>query len=80
MPEISVIIVTYNNEDEIESCVGSIPEFVNGSENELVIIDNNSQDKTYEILKALRFPYLKIIKNESNLGYTKAVNQGIRYS
>lgn len=46
---------------------------------EVVIIDNASSDKTLEIISSsglVAFP-LKIIKNSQNIGYRRALNQGM---
>lgn len=80
MMNLSVIIVTWNSADEILACVESV---ISNSENikpEIIIIDNNSSDNTFEIVKKINYPNFLVHKNESNLGYTKAVNQGIRSS
>jgi len=41
--------------------------------NEIIVVDNNSSDKTLEII-ANNFPSVKIIKNTNNLGYSRANN------
>ncbi|RPI15123.1 MAG: glycosyltransferase family 2 protein [Ignavibacteriae bacterium] len=83
MAELSIIIITWNNENEIVSCVESIKKSLAGKENidaELIIIDNNSSDNTFKVLENIDFPKLQVYKNEINTGFTKAVNQGIKYS
>ena len=81
MADISIIIVTWNNEDEILACLESV--LVNISHLphlliEIIIIDNNSSDKTVEIVKNLKYEKIHIFQNSENLGFTKAVNQGIK--
>lgn len=83
MTKVSVIIVTWNNEEDIAACADSVVMNANESTElnaELIIIDNNSSDGTYEKLRKLNYSNLQIYKNTENLGYTKAVNQGIKYS
>jgi GT2 family glycosyltransferase len=78
MTDISVIIVTWNSEDEIKACVESV---ISASENltaEIIVIDNNSSDKTIGILNSINSPVLQIHKNDTNLGFTKAVNRGYK--
>lgn len=80
MIDLSVIIVTWNSENEINACVESV---INNSKTlsaELIIIDNNSSDKTFQLINKINYSNLQTYKNESNPGYTKAVNQGISYS
>ncbi len=80
MIDISVIIITWNSENEIGACVNSL---LNNSLNlniELIIIDNNSSDKSFTLINKINYPRLQTYRNPVNLGYTKAVNQGIKYS
>jgi len=80
MRDISVIIVTWNSADEIVKCVGSVIEASKGLNTELIIIDNNSADNSLALVKNISFPQLNTVQNSENLGYTKAVNQGIKLS
>ncbi len=69
--DISIIIVNYNS-SYLNETIKSIKNTVKISY-EIIIIDNNSN-------KALQFnnSNIKIIKNQHNLGFAKANNQGIR--
>ena len=46
---------------------------------ELLVIDNASSDNTLELLSAAADPRLSLIRNEHNVGYAAACNQGIRH-
>lgn len=47
----------------------------------LIIIDNASDDKTREYLESVKAKFnTHLIRNEDNLGFVKAVNQGLRVS
>jgi len=80
MGNLSVIIVTWNSKDEITVCVESVINNSNDLQPELIIIDNNSADNSFEVINRIKYSNLHTYKNENNLGYTKAVNQGIKYS
>ncbi|HWA07299.1 MAG TPA: glycosyltransferase family 2 protein [Ignavibacteria bacterium] len=80
MPEISVIIVTWNSSDEIVKCTDSVIAALRGFDSELVIIDNNSADNSFALVNKISFPKLKTVQNPDNMGYTKAINQGIKHS
>ena len=80
MTDISVIIVTWNSRDEIVKCVNSIIGALQGLDSELIIIDNNSQDDSFALVNKINFPKLNTVLNPENLGYTKAINQGIKLS
>lgn len=80
MKDLSVIIITWNSKDEILASAESV---INNSaelQPELIIIDNNSGDNSFELANSLKYSDLHTYKNEKNLGYTKAVNQGIKFS
>ena len=66
---LTIIIVTYNSEAIINNCLTNI----SFDKNEVFIVDNNSSDKTLEIV-ANNFPSVKIIKNNNNIGFGRANN------
>lgn len=77
--DVAVIIVTYNSADEIAECLGSIYAQDTTISQEVVVVDNLSQDNTVEIIKE-QFPQVKLILPGENLGFAKGVNLGIRES
>ncbi|NOS84404.1 MAG: glycosyltransferase family 2 protein [Ignavibacteria bacterium] len=80
MTDISVIVVTWNSSDEIVNCVNSVIGALHGLDSELIIIDNNSSDDSFALVNKINFPKLNTVQNPENLGYTKAINQGIKLS
>lgn len=76
LDQISVIIVTYNNEDQIQNCLKSI---LAQNPGEIIIVDNNSSDKTRDIIKN-SFPSVKLIYNKDNGGYGKGINLGSKFA
>lgn len=77
---LSIVIVTWNAEDEIEACINSIIKYNNDIPIEIIVIDNASKDKTVNILKnyTVQTDFIKVIFNEDNKGFTLANNQGIK--
>lgn len=74
---VSVIVVTWNSEQEIISCLNSIvKQKADYPELEIILVDNNSQDKTKELVKK-EFGEVVLINNKRNLGYARANNQGL---
>jgi len=76
--KVSIIIVTYNSENDLQKLLPSLVSQTH-KDFEIVVIDNNSQDCSIELVKNY-FPEAKIIKNPENLGFAHAVNQGIKVS
>jgi GT2 family glycosyltransferase len=79
--DFSIIIVSYNTRELLKKCLSSI----DGSyKTEIIVVDNGSTDGSVETIKKLATRYsfgnvkFKIILNKENMGFAKAVNQGIR--
>ena len=78
-PILSIIIVNWNNKNLLEDCLKSICDTQNCENYEIVVVDNNSNDGSVDLIKK-EFPKVKLIENEKNLGFAKANNQAIRIS
>jgi len=83
---LSIVIITYNNGEEISKCLDSLKQQVfpkNISLSKLVIIDNNSSDETAETIKRYQKKWnkseLMFKVNPTNFGFAKAINQGIKF-
>jgi len=74
--KLSIIIIHYKNKKKLHDCLNSI--IKNNLNTEIIIIDNNSKDKIEEELK--KYNNLLYKKNETNLGFSKGCNQGIKMS
>jgi GT2 family glycosyltransferase len=68
------LIVTFNSADEIPGLLGDLQRLA--PPHHIIVVDNASQDPTAEIVRT-RFPEVSLIVNPRNLGYSKAVNQGV---
>lgn len=77
--QLSIIIVTYNSRSLIEQCLVSVDKAVVGIKAEIIIVDNDSKDGIKEYLPS-KFPGIKFIFNNENLGFAKACNQGSKIS
>lgn len=77
--DLSIIIVTWNSEEFIQSCLDSVFAARNGQKIEIIVVDNSSSDRTVKIVEE-NFPGVILIENWENLGYAKANNQGIAKS
>jgi GT2 family glycosyltransferase len=75
--ELSIVIVTYNSIRFIDHCLHSLFRTRQNCTFDVWIIDNNSEDGTQQAIK--KYP-VHLIKNDSNFGFSKAVNIGIARS
>ena len=73
--DISIITVTFNSQKIIKKFLLQ-SELDNFNEKKIIIVDNNSDDKTINSINNLGKKY-KIIQNIKNFGYGKGVNIGM---
>jgi len=79
--KLSIIILTYNSENDIKDCLDSLLKNFNPKKGEIIIWDNNSKDKTRSILKNYEnFPFIKIIYNDENIGFALGNNEVSKYA
>ncbi len=76
---ISIIVLTYNSEKYIQGCLKSLSKEMD-NQDELVVVDNCSQDSTIEKILELKIRKLKVIKNNHNYGFAKGINIGAKQS
>ena len=71
--QLTFIITTFNSAEVIDACLNKI----NFDNYEVIVVDNNSSDKTTEIISE-KYPLVNLIKNKKNYGYGRANNIGLR--
>ena len=77
MPTVSVQIVTYNSEKDINRCLESV--FAQSYPlQKVTVIDNQSKDQTVQIVDS--FNNVHLVKNDYNNGFAGGHNQGIQNS
>lgn len=82
LSEVSVIIPNFNGEIYLAECLKSLEKSITKAniKFEIILIDNGSTDNSVAVFKEFvthtKIEY-SIIQNTSNLGFAKAVNQGI---
>lgn len=79
MVDLSVVLVNWNNRAYLEQCLESIEAASLRLSHDVVVADNGSTDGSQEML-ARRFPGVRIVQNEGNVGVARGNNQGIRHS
>jgi GT2 family glycosyltransferase len=73
----TIIIPVFNKAELTRNCLAKLPPSLAGAgEGEVIVIDNASTDHTPEMLA--EFPWIRMIRNERNLGFSGANNQGAR--
>ncbi len=75
-PLVYIVILNYKNYADTLDCVHKV-ETINYPNYRIVIVDNDSRNKSEEILRE-KFPHHNIIQTGSNRGYAAGNNAGIR--
>jgi GT2 family glycosyltransferase len=74
--ELSTVIVNYRSRDPLLGCLPALEAAAAGVAHEVVIVDNSPGDGAAEAVRA-RFPAVRWIANAENVGFARAVNQGL---
>jgi hypothetical protein len=77
--DLSVVIVSYNVKEKLNNNLQALFKSQGDFSFEVFVVDNNSQDGSAEMVEK-KFPQVKLIKNEDNLGFSKANNIAIKQS
>ncbi|NJK94442.1 MAG: glycosyltransferase family 2 protein [Bacteroidales bacterium] len=84
MKTISIVTPGYNEEACIPALVEKIKETMEplGYNYELIIVDDGSKDKSFEVIKSLNqnFPFLKGIRLSRNMGHQAALDCGLKHA
>lgn len=75
---VSIIILNYNGIDFLTKCLSSLS-LSKYSNTEILVVDNGSTDGSQNIVRT-KFPYIKLIENNKNMGFGSGNNIGIENS
>lgn len=75
--DLSIVIPSFNTRKLLKECLQSIEKNEEDLKLEIIVVDNGSNDGSSEMVEN-DFSRVKLIKNETNLGFAKGVNQGIK--
>lgn len=73
---VSIVLVTWNSAAFLPRCIEGIARQT-WKRVEVIAVDNGSSDDSVAIVERSALPSLKIIRNEGNAGFARAVNQAI---
>jgi GT2 family glycosyltransferase len=76
---VSIAIVSWNTAELLAKCLESIYLHPPEGKFEVLVVDNASTDHSRDIVRE-RFPQVKLLENENNVGFSVANNQAIRQS
>lgn len=77
-PLVFILVLNYNGRETLSACIRSLFH-LKYSRFQIVIIDNDSTDGSFEIAKE-KYPEAHFIKNSENIGFARGMNVGIRFA
>ena len=75
--DLSIIIVNYNVKEFLQTLLHSIERASSNITNEVIVVDNASDDGSVELIKN-KFQSVNLIENKSNVGFGRANNQALK--
>ncbi len=77
--KVSIIVPTYNERDNLEELFGRIDKAMEGYDYEVIVVDDDSPDRTWELAQRLseRYP-VKVIRRTDEKGLSSAVIRGFK--
>ncbi len=76
-PKVSIIIVSYNNQELTRLCIDSVLRNSMHPNLEIVVVDNASRDGSAEMLEQMRDERVRVVLNRENTGFAAANNQAL---
>ncbi len=79
MSNLSIVVPNYNGIGYLKECLETIKNQDCSFNMEVIVVDNGSTDGSVDYIKE-KHPQTVIIENSENLGFSRAINQGIKAS
>jgi GT2 family glycosyltransferase len=77
--DLSILVVNWNTRDLLVDCLQSVHDTLQGLQFELLVVDNASTDGSVAMVRE-KFPTVRLIENQENVGFARASNQAIDHS
>jgi dolichol-phosphate mannosyltransferase len=77
---ISIVLPCFNEKGNIIPLINEINEALKNQPHEIIVVDDNSPDGTYQAVVDLNLPYVKAILRTSDPSFAKSIRVGIEAS
>ncbi len=79
LPTVLIVIINWDGKEDLLECLASIRRLNYPKTNyKVLVVDNGSNDGSQAAISK-NYPDVYLLQNKHNIGYVKAVNQGIEY-
>jgi N-acetylglucosaminyl-diphospho-decaprenol L-rhamnosyltransferase len=76
-PPVAIAVVSWNTRELLRRCLDSMHAEHDGGRAEVWVADNASRDGSPDMVEA-EFPWVRILRNDENLGFGAAINEVVR--
>lgn len=76
----SLILPTYNESQNVPRCVEAVCHALGGREFEIIVADDDSPDRTWEVAEKLGNPRVRVLRRTRNRGLSPAVVEGFDFA
>ena len=77
--DLTISILSYNTKNLLRDCLNSIYQNAGEYRFEVIVVDNDSKDRSVEMVEK-EFSSVRLIRNRENVGFSRANNQAIKKS
>jgi Predicted glycosyltransferases len=77
LPFLTILVLTYNTRDLVLQCLENFYDSATRWGWQIIVVDNGSTDNT-GLAVIERFPAVKLIRSDQNLGFAAGINLGLR--
>ena len=74
-PDLSIVIINWNTREMLRDCLETVFTSLGDFPAEVIVVDNASEDGSADMVSE-DFPRVRLIRNERNMGFAAANNQG----
>ena len=74
--DVSIVIVSYNVREYLAACLRSLDKGAEELRTEVIVVDNASRDGSADRV-ARSFPQVRLLRNDENVGFARAINRGL---
>lgn len=81
-PDVDIVVPVYNALDDVKLCLTSLQAYTDNYTVNVIVVNDGSDESTTQWLRMFckEKPQFILIEHDANLGYTRAVNNGLKAS